>query len=119
MNSEEGRNPSKPKNVQGKVKTFSKENSKRIIAEIRKRANSSKRTSNESAVDETIMLAKLSERPTGLTEVRRDGKDNNAVVRVIQQEFKRCQEKKMSDSDLITHMQSFTSACWVCNHLVE
>ena len=66
-------------------------------------------------VDNETMLSKICERPSGLTQVRRDGKDNNAVSAVIQQEFKRCEENGKSGEELCKHMQSFASACWVSN----
>ena len=59
------------------------------------------------------MLAVLSKRPNGLTEIRRDGKDNDAVIRVIKKELERCEQNGMSGEDLRTHMETFSSACWV------
>ena len=120
MNQEQFKNISKSKLVQDKVKKFSKEKSKKIISEIKKKSNSTKHQSIETGlIDTKLILETLCERPTGLTEVRRDGKDNNAVVVIIQQEFKRCEEKGMSDSDLTTHMQSFASASWVCAMIID
>ena len=63
--------------------------------------------------DTETMLKKVCERPSELTEVRRDGKDNDAVASVIEQEFKRCEEKGQSGEDLCKHIESFASACWV------
>ena len=59
------------------------------------------------------MLKKVCERPSGLTEVRRDGKDTDAVARVIEKEFKICEEKGQSGEVLCKYMESFASACWV------
>ena len=115
MNQEQFANISKSKLVQDKVKKFSKEKSKKIITEIKKKANSTRQPGTETGLfDTNLLLETLCERPSGLTEVRRDGKDNNAVVRIIKQEFKRCEEKGMTEYELTTHMQSFASASWVC-----
>ena len=59
------------------------------------------------------MLDELCKRPSGLTEVRRDGKDNDSVIRVIKQEFEKCQENGMQGDELKKHMETFASACWV------
>ena len=59
------------------------------------------------------MFEKLCERPSGLTEVRRDGKDNDSVIRVIKQEFDKCQENGMQGDELQKHMETFSNACWV------
>jgi len=57
-------------------------------------------------------LATLCRRPTvGLTEVRRDGKDNMAVARVIKKEFLHRMEI-MEQSDFINHMHTYAAACW-------
>ena len=59
-----------------------------------------------------MLLAAICQRPQlGLTEVRRDGKDSNAVTAVIEHEFARC--KHLEYSELAKHMESFASACWV------
>jgi hypothetical protein len=97
--------------------------SENIISEIKKKVWLTKHTEvNNGASNEVIltvdtkrMLESLCERPSGLTEVRRDGKDNATIFRVIQQEFKRCEESGESGDDLCKHMQSFASACWVSN----
>ena len=107
MNQEEFQHQSKSANIQEKVKKFSKEKSTKIIAEIKKKVSSSKHSElslpsqwdlgtikSMVVFEPTILLEKICERPSGLTEVRRDGKDNAAVIRVIQEEFKRCEEKK-------------------------
>ena len=134
MNQEEFQHQSKSANIQEKVKKFSKEKSTKIIAEIKKKVSSSKHSElslpsqsdlgtikSMVVFDPTIVLEKICERPSGLTEVRRDGKDNAAVIRVIKEEFKRCQEKKemkMTDLELTSHMRYFASACWVSNLLL-
>ena len=59
------------------------------------------------------MFDKLCERPRGLTEVRRDGKDNDSVIRVIKKEFDKCQENGIQGEKLQKHMEIFASACWV------
>ena len=134
MNQEEFQHQSKSANIQEKVKKFSKEKSTKIIAEIKKKVSSSKHSEltlpsqsdlgtikSMVVFDPTIVLEKICERPSGLTEVRRDGKDNAAVIRVIQEEFKRCEEKKeikMTDLELTSHMRYFASACWVSNLLL-
>merc|ERR1712038_1343568 len=57
-------------------------------------------------------LEELCRRPNiGLTEVRRDGKDNAAVAAVIVKEFNRC-SGNMSEADFVYHMRTFSSACW-------
>merc|ERR1719431_421284 len=57
-------------------------------------------------------LATLCRRPTvGLTEVRRDGKDNMAVARVIRKEFLHRMDI-MEQSDFINHMHTYAAACW-------
>ena len=60
-----------------------------------------------------MMLEKLCKRPSGLTEVRRDGKDDESVIKVIKQEYDKCKENVMSDQDLGKHMETFAAACWV------
>ena len=58
-------------------------------------------------------LEELCRRPnTGITEVRRDGKDNAAVAAVIAKEFDRCCGS-MNETDFMHHMRTFASACWV------
>ena len=58
-------------------------------------------------------LATLCKRPNvGLTEVRRDGKDNMAVARVIRKEFL-LRMDIMEQNDFINHMHTYASACWV------
>ena len=80
MNKEESQNNAKPANVQDMIKQFSKEKSKKIVAEIKKKTNTSKQP-DISLLDTTMVLETVCERPSGLTEVRRDGKDNAAVIR--------------------------------------
>ena len=59
------------------------------------------------------LLDELCKRPSvGLTEVRRDGKDNAAIATAITNEFQRC-VGNMSETDLMNHMHTFASACWV------
>ena len=68
------------------------------------------------------MFEKLCKRPSGLTEVRRDGKDNDSVIKVIKQEFEKCQENGLQGEELQKHMETFASACWVsqkCLQIVE
>ena len=58
-------------------------------------------------------LLTLCRRPTvGLTEVRRDGKDNAAVAKVIKKEFM-LKMDVMDQQDFIHHMHTYASACWV------
>ena len=58
-------------------------------------------------------LSTLCRRPTvGLTEVRRDGKDNMAVAKVIRKEFLHRMDI-MEQSEFISHMHTFAAACWV------
>jgi protein-tyrosine phosphatase len=57
-------------------------------------------------------LQEMCKRPKGgMTEVRRDGKDNAAVAKVIAKESKRC-AKTMEKQDFESHMRTFSSACW-------
>jgi len=57
-------------------------------------------------------LLTLCKRPTkGLTEVRRDGKDNKAVAAVITKEFV-AQMDVMKQRDFIKHMHTYASAAW-------
>ena len=65
-------------------------------------------------------LEELCRRPgVGLTEVRRDGKDNAAVAAVINREFTRC-SSLMTEKDFVDHMRTYASACWVSGqHLFE
>ena len=128
MDQQEFKTYSKSKNAERTLKAFSKYKSNKIISDVKTKINSAKQIftevkqkpgSNESkkesiiVVDNDIMLDKICKRPSGLTEVRRDGKDNGAIARVIQQEFRRCEENGKSGEDLCKHMQSFASACWV------
>ena len=114
MDKEESQNNAKPANVQDKIRQFSKEKSKKIVADIKKKTN----TSKQPDFSTTKVLLTVCERPSGLTEVRRDGKDNDAVIRVIKEEYRRCKEKKeMSDLQLTEHMGYFAAACWVRNLL--
>ena len=58
-------------------------------------------------------LVTLCKRPTvGLTEVRRDGKDNMAVAKVIRKEYIHRMDI-MEQPDFIRHMHTYASACWV------
>ena len=58
-------------------------------------------------------LHELCVRPTvGLTEVRRDGKDNAAIAKVITKEFNRCAEV-MDQMQFVYHMRTYATACWV------
>ena len=128
MDQQQFKTYSKSKPTYQKTKVYSKYKSNNIIGDIKKKINStkqvftevkqkpgSKETERESiiVVDNDIMLAKVCERPSGLTEVRRDGKDNDAIARVIHMEFRRCEESGKSGEELCKHMQSFASACWV------
>ena len=62
---------------------------------------------------EKKLLKELCTRPTvGMTEVRRDGKDTDAVARTIKDEFVRC-VNIMSQPDFVNHMHIFAYACWV------
>ena len=81
-------------------------------------ANSSKITGDGYMEDlqerlKQAFLEELCRRPsTGLTEVRRDGKDDTAIAAVISKEFNRC-VGNMSEADFMYHMRTFASACWV------
>lgn len=58
-------------------------------------------------------LDELCRRPaTGLTEVRRDGKDTAAIGAVIRKEFTRCAAGDMAQGNIIAHMTTFASGCW-------
>ena len=59
------------------------------------------------------MLEKFCKRPDGLTEIRRDGKDNDAIINMIKDEYKMCEEKALTMKEISNHMEIFTSACWV------
>ena len=65
-------------------------------------------------MDVKRFLQKVCERPSGFTEVRRDGKDQEAVAKVIKNEIKVCEEKGMPDNILCKHIQVFASSAWVC-----
>jgi len=57
-------------------------------------------------------LTTLCRRPSaGLTEVRRDGKDNAAVAKVIRKEFLHRMDI-MEQSEFISHMHTYASASW-------
>ena len=73
-------------------------------------------------------LHELCQRPSvGLTEVRRDGKDDAAVATVIRKEFERSAkvmmgrsggrttllQPYMAQNDHVNHMRTFAAACWV------
>ena len=58
-------------------------------------------------------LQELCMRPcAGLTEVRRDGKDNAAIAKVIKKEFDRCSET-MDQMEFVYHMKTYATASWV------
>ena len=58
-------------------------------------------------------LQELCKRPcAGLTEVRRDGKDNAAIAKVIKKEFDRCSET-MDQMEFVYHMKTYATASWV------
>ena len=60
-----------------------------------------------------VFLEELCRRPnTGLTEVRRDGKDDAAMASVIKKEFDRC-VGQMGEADFVYHMRTYSAACWV------
>ena len=62
---------------------------------------------------EKKLLRELCKRPTnGITEVRRDGKDTEAVGRVIKNEFVRC-INIMSQQDFVNHMHIYAYGSWV------
>jgi len=57
-------------------------------------------------------LNSLCQRPSvGLTEVRRDGKDTEAVGRVITKEFNRSIDI-MGQEEFVSHMHTYTAAAW-------
>ena len=69
-------------------------------------------------------LEELCRRPSvGLTEVRRDGRDDEAVAKVIKTEFERSAKSMggrssllqpyMAQTDHVNHMRTFAAACWV------
>ena len=58
-------------------------------------------------------LQELCKRPSkGLTEVRRDGKDDAAIAKVITEEANRCSES-MDQMEFVYHMRTYATACWV------
>ena len=58
-------------------------------------------------------LNKLFKRPEeNMTEVRRDGKDNEVVCKVIRKEYERTMEV-MKGPEFRSHMESVASVCWV------
>ena len=59
------------------------------------------------------MVDNFCKRPNGLTEVRRDGKDNDAIIKVIKEEFRQCEEKGIPFDEICNHMEIFASGCWV------
>jgi hypothetical protein len=60
-----------------------------------------------------VFLEELCRRPnTELTEVRRDGKDNDAMASLIKKEFDRC-VGQMEEANFVYHMRTYSSACWV------
>ena len=62
---------------------------------------------------EKKLLRELCKRPTtGLTEVRRDGKDTDAMAKIITKEFNRC-INIMSQPDFVNHMHVYAYGCWV------
>lgn len=62
---------------------------------------------------EKRLLKELCKRPTiGITEVRRDGKDTEAIAKVITKEFNRC-INFMSQHDFVNHMHVYAYGCWV------
>ena len=61
----------------------------------------------------SAFLQELCKRPSeGLTEVRRDGKDDTAIEKVITYEANRCFES-MDQMEFINHMRIYATACWV------
>ena len=70
-------------------------------------------------MDTETVLEKLCERPKGLTVVRRDGKDDDAVIKIIKEEYERCQDMSISDEERQSQCQNYASACWVCIILLE
>ena len=82
-------------------------------------AASSTNMANDSYTDDLgerlkkAFLDELCKRPSvGLTEVRRDGKDNAAMAKVITDEFNRC-VGNMAEAEFMYHMRTYSSACWV------
>jgi len=60
----------------------------------------------------TAFLLELCTRPaSGLTEMRRDGKDNRAVEGVVRAEFKRAYPL-MKEKEFVKHMRSYAAATW-------
>merc|ERR1719189_2144574 len=63
-------------------------------------------------------LVTLCRRPTvGLTEVRRDGKDNAALAKVIKKEFM-LKMDVMDQQEFIHHMHTYASACWAATEAI-
>lgn len=59
-------------------------------------------------------LEQLTTRPTsGMTEVRRDGKDDAAVAKIIRAEFDRALNVFRKQRHFVDHMQAYASAAWV------
>ena len=81
-------------------------------------ANSSKMANDNYMSDlqprlKQAFLEELCRRPNiGMTEVRRDGKDDSAISAVISEEFNRCYGT-MNEADFMYHMKTFSCACWV------
>ena len=60
-----------------------------------------------------VFLQELCKRPSeGLTEVRRDGKDDAAIEKVITEEANRCSDS-MDQMEFVYHMRTYATACWV------
>ena len=49
----------------------------------------------------------------GMTEMRRDGKDDAAVGRVIKAEFEKRQKQGLTKKKFEHRMKEFAKACWV------
>ena len=103
---------------QGSVAPIPSNRKPKITDNLQMGANSSKITGDGYMEDlqerlKQAFLEELCRRPsTGLTEVRRDGKDDTAIAAVISKEFNRC-VGNMSEADFMYHMRTFASACWV------
>jgi hypothetical protein len=63
----------------------------------------------------TSFLEELCRRPAWMTEVRRDGKDNATIAKVIKAEFEnRCEGvDRSTKKKLIRRMEEFANACWM------
>ena len=58
------------------------------------------------------LLKSILKRPSYMIEVRRDGKDDAAIEKVITEEANRCSDS-MDRMEFVYHMRTYATACWV------